>query len=44
MNNEHDEIDLIVLLDYICTSKDYKFNFNMNYEEYPLNKYVLKTS
>ena len=44
MNNEHDEIDLIVLLDYICTSKDYKCNFNMNYEEYPLNKYVLKTS
>ena len=41
MNNEHYGIYLIILLDYICTSKDYKFNFNMNYKEYPLKKYVL---
>ena len=42
MHNEHYGIYLIILLDYICTSKDYKFNFNMNYGEYPLKKYVLK--
>ena len=41
MNNEHDRIDFIILLDYACTSKDYKCNFNTNYEEYPLKKYVL---
>ena len=44
MNNEHYEIYLIIFLDYICTSNDYKFNFNMNYEEYQLKKYILKTS
>ena len=44
MNNEHYGIYLIILLDYICTSKDYKFNFNLNYEEYPLKIYVLKAS
>ena len=43
MNNEHDEIDLIVLFYYICTFKDYKCSSNMNYEEYPLKKYVLKS-
>ena len=42
MHNEHYGIYLIILLDYICISKDYKFNFNMNYGEYPLKKYVLK--
>ena len=44
MNNELDEIYLIVLLDDICISKDYKCNFNMNYEKYILKQYVLKTS
>ena len=32
-------INHIVLLDSICTSKDYKCSFDMEYEDYPLKKY-----
>ena len=44
MNNKHEELHIIVLLDYTCISKDYKCSYNMNYEEYPLMKYVIKAS
>ena len=44
MNNEHDGKKFTVLLGYICTSKDYKYSFNMNYEDYLLKKYVLEAS
>ena len=43
MNNGHDEIDLIVLLDYICTSKDHKCNFNMNNERTSIKEKCTKS-